>query len=353
MPRNILSCGFTITEVIIVVTILAILSTLGFTSYGGYLAGARDSARVSDLSQLKMTLKSEKQKVGVYPTPGSNFEIVHFGTSNIVAYQGFFDPLTAVNDSSKYPKDPTTGGYYPYSTTKNGQWFQLATINESANPMTAYLDGDYKSVAPDILPSLMLAISTSTGSYVEIGDGITTGSSNGSSNRKKFILNGGKSNLPYGLDSFPVGNTTIAFTGIVAELGVIPTGSSRFRSCQDISEAGAWVGSGFYQTFTGGAIVNTACPLVSTAYVAGTIYSPGDSFSTTLPSGTNVTISVTGSGVGTSYSKADPLCDTNDIAIWDTSGNIQVWAACNVGATVAMNYTDMKFDGVTNDTLVI
>ena len=148
------------------------------------------------------------------------------------------------------------------------------------------------------------------------------------------------------------------FSGILAEATPPILGNARFTRCQEIYDAGYWIGAGEYQFLSSGGVpVNAICSDVFgtgvTNFTSGITYAPGDTFSTTLPSGTNVTISVTGSGVGTSYSKADSLCDTNDIAIWDTSGNIQVWAACNVGATVAIDYTDMKFDGVTNDTLAI
>ena len=38
------------------------------------------------------------------------------------------NPDVAMNDLTEYPKDPVTKGYYPYSTSKNRQSFQIATI---------------------------------------------------------------------------------------------------------------------------------------------------------------------------------------------------------------------------------
>ena len=44
--------AFTLIELIVVVTILAILGSIGFITMTGYLAGARDSARLSDMNNI-------------------------------------------------------------------------------------------------------------------------------------------------------------------------------------------------------------------------------------------------------------------------------------------------------------
>lgn len=58
-------------------------------------------------------------------------------------------------------------------------------------------------------------------------------------------------------------------------------------------------------------------------------YSSGQTFSYD-----NNSITVTGTGMGVSSTKADPSCDTNDIAIWSGS-LIQIWSACNAGTNIA------------------
>lgn len=48
--------GFTLVELIVVITILAILSTVAFLSFKGYSASARDSVRLSDLGNISKGL---------------------------------------------------------------------------------------------------------------------------------------------------------------------------------------------------------------------------------------------------------------------------------------------------------
>jgi hypothetical protein len=70
------------------------------------------------------------------------------------------------------------------------------------------------------------------------------------------------------------------------------------------------------------------------AYSATTTYAANQTFSYN-----GATITVTSPGIGVASTKADSACDTYDIALWQPgTGNIQVWAACNVGATTSVGY---------------
>ena len=46
------SLGFTLVELIVVITILAILGMIAFTQLGGFSGNARDGDRITTLSQL-------------------------------------------------------------------------------------------------------------------------------------------------------------------------------------------------------------------------------------------------------------------------------------------------------------
>jgi len=63
--------AFTLVELIVVITILAILGTIAFVSLQGYSKDARNSARVSDVSIINTSLELLSLQTGKYPTPSN------------------------------------------------------------------------------------------------------------------------------------------------------------------------------------------------------------------------------------------------------------------------------------------
>ncbi len=59
--------GFTVVEMIIVIIVLAVLVTLMAVSYGPLQAGARDSERQTEISQLKIALEKYYSNNSQYP----------------------------------------------------------------------------------------------------------------------------------------------------------------------------------------------------------------------------------------------------------------------------------------------
>jgi len=59
--------GFTIVEVLVVVAIIGVLTTVGFVSYGSIEAGARDSQRSSQLTVMSEALEKYYDQNGEYP----------------------------------------------------------------------------------------------------------------------------------------------------------------------------------------------------------------------------------------------------------------------------------------------
>jgi len=62
---------FTLVELIVVITILAILWTIAFLSFQWYSRDARDSKRTSDVNNMKTTLELFNVNTWKYPSPDS------------------------------------------------------------------------------------------------------------------------------------------------------------------------------------------------------------------------------------------------------------------------------------------
>lgn len=107
--------GFTLVELIVVITILAILGATVFVSLSGYSRGARDSSRISTMSSVLKGLNISRQRVGKYPVPDSP-RISLMNTGVTFGYQGY-----AGNDAIRLAglhgqtTDPVDGRYYIYS----------------------------------------------------------------------------------------------------------------------------------------------------------------------------------------------------------------------------------------------
>lgn len=65
--------GFTLVEIIIVIAILAILTTIGVTQYWGATSKARDSARRQDIYAITTALESNRNNEGYTPLAQHHF----------------------------------------------------------------------------------------------------------------------------------------------------------------------------------------------------------------------------------------------------------------------------------------
>ena len=67
--------GFTIIEVLVVVAIIGVLTTVGFVSYGSIEAGARDSKRSSQITVISEALEKYYDQNGEYPGCGAMADV--------------------------------------------------------------------------------------------------------------------------------------------------------------------------------------------------------------------------------------------------------------------------------------
>ena len=80
------TAGFTVIELILTVTIVVILSTIAYLSIGGYGASARDSSRISDLSDISQAIEMRLLRNTVLPAP-SGSGITLYATGSAIGYQ--------------------------------------------------------------------------------------------------------------------------------------------------------------------------------------------------------------------------------------------------------------------------
>lgn len=128
------SAGFTLVELIVVITIIGILSTLAFIGYRGLSETARDAVRISHLGMISRSLEESLVKNVRYPTPDNAVAVTWSGSS--AWYQGTVGEsvATAIRLSSKF-SDPSYGVEYAYSVTANGKQYQLASVYEGDAPV--------------------------------------------------------------------------------------------------------------------------------------------------------------------------------------------------------------------------
>lgn len=89
--------GFTLIEILVVITIITLLATVGISSYTTLTRQSFDSRRKADLEEVRAALEMYKSNNGVYPTAA---EIV----------QGsIFEDASGKVYLQKVPKDPKSG----------------------------------------------------------------------------------------------------------------------------------------------------------------------------------------------------------------------------------------------------
>lgn len=123
--------AFTLVELIVVITIVAILWTLGFLSSKDVIKKARNSARVSDLSSMKQALSITFTRDNRYPSPDSSVNISYSWAIMWKQWVFWKNVHSAASTISKIPLDPSFKIPYSYSVLENGSKYELLTILEA------------------------------------------------------------------------------------------------------------------------------------------------------------------------------------------------------------------------------
>lgn len=156
--KGIKKSWFTLVELIVVITILAILWTIAFISLQGYTADARNSKRTSDLSSIQTAMTTTLawgQPILSFITPvierqfaSANLSIAWTWVSSD-NYAAWTVNFALLNLKAEEFKDPIGQDYMGWVTNKKNWQYELAATieNWSAAP-TAKVTGTYFARAP-------------------------------------------------------------------------------------------------------------------------------------------------------------------------------------------------------------
>ena len=126
--------GFTLIEILIVVSIIAILASSVLVGFGPTQKQGRDTRRISDLRQVQNALEIYYAKCGYYPGG------VQAGTScasTFSATANWADLKTALKGSTiginNVPDDPSANRTYYYGTDSTGSNYVIKAVFEDVN----------------------------------------------------------------------------------------------------------------------------------------------------------------------------------------------------------------------------
>lgn len=120
--------GFTLVELLVVIAIIGILATLILLQLGGARARARDTQRISHITQLQGALELYWEDFGMYPAALTDANLPQY-------FQG-----------TTIPKDPITGQDYGYATATSGGivigYHLYGELEQNANALKSDADID-------------------------------------------------------------------------------------------------------------------------------------------------------------------------------------------------------------------
>ncbi len=124
--------AFTIVELIVVVAILSILSTIGIISYRAYIIGVRDANRVTQIIEIRNAIERLATTRDIL-LPEKSVEVrVNW---KVIAYQWYLwqDILNQLSYNKWWWVDPKDNNFFTYYVSSHRKYFQLLTFLENLN----------------------------------------------------------------------------------------------------------------------------------------------------------------------------------------------------------------------------
>ena len=127
--------AFTLVELIVVITILAILWTIAFISLQWYSAQSRDAVRISDIWNLARVLELSRIKWETVPKPENSIQLTASGTLIGYQWEAWKDTLSILWMFNGW-KDPLEETFYTYSTNDKLTKYQVLWFLETGEQIS-------------------------------------------------------------------------------------------------------------------------------------------------------------------------------------------------------------------------
>ena len=122
--------AFTLVELIVVITILAILWTIAFISLQWYSKKARDSKRTSDMNNINTSLELHQVKRWYYPDPDLWGNVTYSWWIVWTQWNVWEQVTRQLKELRNIPLDPLTENQYTYSLLNTKKEYQIWAIFE-------------------------------------------------------------------------------------------------------------------------------------------------------------------------------------------------------------------------------
>lgn len=161
--------AFTLIELIVVITILAILWTIAFISLQWYSSQARDSVRISDIKSAELWLELYILKAWRYPVPDEYISYTWWSVE--IRQWVLWKNATNNIDISKVLEDPLTNENYVYSTFWDWKYYQI--LAEKENSELSFIQNSYAESSKIPLVKWNYNFDPSLPSIIVVPDSVT------------------------------------------------------------------------------------------------------------------------------------------------------------------------------------